>query len=162
VPPLIKMFIGYPSLLHAGWGWFSFVSFNEYAGVSFRIPSLVSAKWYRTGSSGSISRNARVILIAVGMPALLRSVRCNWIHIRYMCVSTETISFLGGTSCHPPGSTRSSLTIHRRKRLNLLHALFFSGKGKRLLRWPLNPLVSSLTKNEKPGSTVLTKITQNK
>jgi len=127
---------------------------NPARSSSFLIPKRVKAKSYRIGSSGANFRNARVISMAVRMFAFLRLVRFRRREARCMCMSKGMISFDGGTMCHPPGSTRSSRTIQRKKRFNFLQALPFWGRGRREFVRPSKGWVSSSTKEVNPGRTV--------
>ncbi len=72
-----------------------------------------------------------VISRAVRMFACFRDVMPDLRHIWCICVSRGITSFDEGTFSHPPGSTSSFLTIQRKNRFILLHALPFSGKGIR-------------------------------
>jgi len=119
--------------------------------VSFLIPSRDSAKSYRTGSCGTIVRNASVISMAVFMSACLRFVNPNERQMLCKCVSSGTTRCKGDISSHPPGSTSSRRTIHRKKRLSLLHALPLEGTGSKLLQGLLNPALNSFTNEEIAG-----------
>lgn len=96
------------------------------------IPSRVSAKSYRTGSSGHSMANFRVTSTAVFRSACLRAVRPILPAIRKRWVSRGTISRAGDTVVQGPGSTASLRTIHRRKRLRRLQALPSPGEERRL------------------------------
>ncbi len=90
---------------------------------SSRIPILVNAKSYFTGSVGSISEKLSVIFIAVDKETVLRSWNPKILHNLAICTSTGTMSLSLSTDFHKPTSTSSSRTIHRRKRLSRLQTL---------------------------------------
>ena len=71
-----------------------------------------------------------------------------------MWVSSGMISFEGLTPDHPPGSTASARTIHRRKRFSLLQALPLAGMGRRLFREPVMCDLISSVKEVIAGRTV--------
>ncbi len=104
-----------------------------FSGFSPQIPGRVRAKSYLTGSSGDKRANPRVISMAVRMFAAFRVVSPNSRETRCIWTSNGTISFAGEIASHPPGSTASFLTIHRRKRFIRLHALPREARGS---RWP--------------------------
>jgi hypothetical protein len=100
---------------------------------SSKIPILDNAKSYFTGSFGSISAKLCVICTALAKETVFRSYSPRTLHNLAICTSTGTISLALSTDFHSPGSTSSSRTIHRRKRLSRLQALPEDGLGSKYL-----------------------------
>jgi len=91
------------------------------------MPTRVSAKSYLTGSRGEILLKPSVASRAALRSAVHLFVKPSVFDMRYICVSSGTMSIAGETSPPPPGSFASERTIHRRKSFSRLHALPYSG-----------------------------------